>query len=213
MKNRISRALPTGAGVKDSAAAVAIEQLAAILRDMLGHGKPESRVLFVEDLREAGSVGLDSDRRIFAKTPRSRIGLTDQAANDAFGSDPTTGAWVSAVFDATGGLAIGSYSLEIELPENAIVTACWFDVLEAFTSGGAATVALSIPTDHVGGLLAATAIGTGWTAGRHSGIPNGSSASTFSNKTTAARSVSAEVAVADLTAGKARIFVLYSVSE
>ena len=213
MKDRIQRAIPTGTGIQDPAAREAFRGLANILRDLLGRGVDGSRVLFVEDLREAGSLGVDGDGRLFAKTPRKRIGLTDQAANDAFGDDPATGAWVSAVFDATGGLAIGSYELDITLPAGAIVTSCWFDVLTAFASGGAATVALSIPTDHTGGLLAATGIGSGWTAGRHSGIPNGSTASTFTNKTTAARTITAEVAGAALTAGRARVFVLYSVSE
>jgi hypothetical protein len=121
-----------------------------------------------------------------------------------------------ATFDATGGKAIASYGLGVILPDNAIITRSWYDVITTFTSAGAdaGTIALSIPTNDVAGIVAATAISAGgniWDAGLHEGIQDGA-ATNMSVKTTAARELTADVAVQDLTAGKLVLFCEYVIS-
>lgn len=106
------------------------------------------------------------------------------------------------------------YGLGVSLPDNAIVTRAWYEVVTTFqsTAGGTdkAVLSISIPTDDVDGLVAAVAIETGtpWDAGYHDCIQTGA-ASAFSEKTTAARELSIEVSVQALTAGKLILFVEY----
>lgn len=121
-----------------------------------------------------------------------------------------------ATFDATGGKAVASYGLGVVLPDNAIITRSWYEVITTFTSAGAdaGTIALGIPTDDVAGIVAALAISNGgniWDAGLHEGIQDGAAAN-MSVKTTAARELTADVAVQDLTAGKLVLFCEYVIS-
>lgn len=122
-----------------------------------------------------------------------------------------------ATYDfATDGGAIGSIGIGPSLPDNAVITRLWYEVLTTFTSAtDAATVALSIPTDDSGGLKAAVAISNGanpWDAGFHDGIQDGAAAN-FSEKTTAERQITMDIAVEALTAGKMMVFAEYFVSE
>lgn len=99
------------------------------------------------------------------------------------------------------------------LPDNAVVTAFTYDVIDTFTSGGAdaATVALSLPVD--GALTTAIAISDGsnpWDQGVHLA----SVITPIAVKTTAARQIGITVAGGqDLTAGKAVFCVDYYVSQ
>lgn len=121
-----------------------------------------------------------------------------------------------ATFDATAGKAIGSHGLGVTLPDNAIITRSWYEVITTFTSAtDAGTIALSIPTDDVAGIKAAVAIddvGNPWDAGIVEGIQDGTAAA-FSVKTTAARELTADVAVEALTAGVLVLFCEYVISE
>lgn len=120
-----------------------------------------------------------------------------------------------ATFDATAGKAIGSHGLGVTLPDNAIITRSWYENITTFTSAGDnATIALGLPVDDVAGIKAAVAIDDGgnpWDAGRVEGIQVGTVA-TFSEKTTAARELTADVAVEALTAGVAVLFCEYVIS-
>ncbi len=122
-----------------------------------------------------------------------------------------------ATYDfAVDGGEIGSIGLGVSLPDNAIVTRSWYEVLTTFTSStDAATVAISIPTDDVAGIVAATAIsaeGNIWDAGKHEGIQLGTAAS-MSEKTTAARELTLTIGTEALTAGKLILYCDYVVSE
>jgi len=121
-----------------------------------------------------------------------------------------------ATFDATAGKAIGSHGLGVSLPDNAIITRSWYEVITTFTSAtDAGTIALGIPTDDVAGIKAAVAISDGtnpWDAGIVEGIQDGTAAA-FSVKTTAVRELTADVAVEALTAGKLVLFCEYVISE
>lgn len=111
--------------------------------------------------------------------------------------------------DPTGDAAqrpIGSYFGD-SMPDNAIVVRSWYDVLTTFADGvaDAATIALGVETDDVGGIVVANDIadvGNPWDAGLHEAIQDGTVAN-FSTKTTAAgRRLQADVAGVALTAGK-----------
>jgi len=124
-----------------------------------------------------------------------------------------------ATYDfATLGGAQGTISLGVTLPDNAIVTRAWYEVIDILTSGGgdAATVSIDIPTDDVAGIVAAIAInnvGNPWDPGYHEAIQDGQAAN-FSVKTTAARILQITVAGGqDLTAGKFILFAEYVVSD
>lgn len=121
-----------------------------------------------------------------------------------------------ATFDATGGKAQGAHGLGVTLPDNAIITRSWYEVLTTFTSAtDAATIALGLPTDGAAaGIKAAVAISNGanaWDAGKVEGIQTGA-ASAFHTKLTDARELTATVAVEDLTAGKLILYGEYVIS-
>lgn len=121
-----------------------------------------------------------------------------------------------ATYDfAVDGGTISVIGLGVSLPDNAIVTRSWYEVITTFESStDAATVSLSIPTDDVDGIVTAVAISTGtpWDAGYQEGIQDGTAAA-FTVKTTAARELSMEIAVEAVTAGKMVVFCEYVVSD
>ena len=115
-----------------------------------------------------------------------------------------------------GGRGMGTYDLDIDLPQNAIVIRSWYDVTETFQSGSdAATIAIGIETDDAAGIVAAIAIsnvGNPWDNGPHEGIQTGTAA-TASEKTTGKRTVQVTVAAENLTQGEFVLFLEYVVSE
>lgn len=138
-----------------------------------------------------------------------------------------------ATFDPSGNAAhqaIGAHGLGVTLPINAIVTRFWYDVITTFTSAtDAATVALH--AESANGLLAAIAISDASNvldAGIHAGKPGypnfGADAAHDTQvevaalfaatmiKTTAARELTATVAVEAVTAGKMVLFAEYVIS-
>jgi len=112
---------------------------------------------------------------------------------------------------------VAAHSSTVTLPDNAIVTRAWYEVLTTFTSAAdTATISIGIDTDDAGGIVVAVAINDGsnpWDAGYHEGIQDGAAAN-FSTKTTAAdRTIDFTVAVQALTAGKLVLFLEYVVSD
>jgi hypothetical protein len=117
----------------------------------------------------------------------------------------------SALFDPsanTGERTVAAHGLGVAIPSGAYLTRAWYDVLTTFTSGDPqddlATIALHAQSAN--DLVTAVAINDGggpWDAGLH--------AITVSApiKMTAARELTATVAVAALTAGKLRLFAEY----
>lgn len=109
------------------------------------------------------------------------------------------------------GGAVGTIGLGVTLPDNARVTRTWYEVLTTLTSNAAtdaATIALSIPTDDVDGLVTPVAISAGtnsWDAGLHEGVQDGAAAN-MSEKTTAARELSATIGVEDIDAAGIVVF-------
>jgi hypothetical protein len=123
---------------------------------------------------------------------------------------------LNAVYDvATDGGGQSSHYVG-SIPDNAIVTNAWYEVLTTFTSSGSAEVRIGIGTNHNEGIKAWTAYtaftSSGGTNGVYAGIPDGTPAN-FTNKTTAERRLTVAVQTADLTAGKMRIWCEYVISE
>jgi len=122
-----------------------------------------------------------------------------------------------ATYDfAEHGGAISTIGLGVNLPDNAIVTRAFYEVVTTLTSAtDSATVAINITTDDVAGILAAVAIktaGDAWDAGYHECIQTGTAAN-FSEKCTAARAISITIAVEAVTAGKFVLWLEYVISD
>ena len=110
---------------------------------------------------------------------------------------------------------VAKHGLGVYLPDNAIVTRSWYEVLTTFTTADdSGTIALGADTDAEAGIKAAVAISNGanaYDAGIVEGIQGGAAAN-FMTKLTAQRELCATVAVQALTAGKLRLYVEYVTS-
>ena len=116
-------------------------------------------------------------------------------------------------FGIEGG-AVGTISLGVNLPDTAILTAAWIDVITSPTSGGGATISVDIATDDVAGLLAASAIsGAPWNSTTFQDLLPDGTAANATTKTTAARAIQITVGTAALTAGDFVVFAEYIVSD
>ncbi len=144
----------------------------------------------------------------------------------------------TAVFDTAGNDSAGvsnktiaAHGSGVYLPDNAVITKMWWDVITTFTSAGD-TATIAIHALGAGDLLAAVAIETSGdvlNAGLHHGLPGspilGAEASHDTSielaalmaasyiKLTAEKEIIFTVAVQALTAGKLVAFVEYTVSD
>lgn len=112
-------------------------------------------------------------------------------------------------FAAQGGASTaGVLSLSQSIPANAIITKSLIDVITAPTSGGPATISLSLKSfGDIMADTAVTAVPSGFSILRQSG-------STFVNvfKTSAASTVTMSIRTGALTAGKFAVFIDYMIS-
>jgi len=121
-----------------------------------------------------------------------------------------------ATFDPSansGERTIGAHGLGVTIPDNAVVTRTWYDVITTFQSAGADAGTIALKAEGANDVVSAVAISDGgnpWDAGLHDAIQTGA-ASAFV-KTTAARELTATVAGQALTAGKLVLFAEYTVS-
>lgn len=121
-----------------------------------------------------------------------------------------------AVYDPSSNASertVGDHLFGDTLPDNAIITYAWFDVVTPPSSAGAATLALGVDTDDPSGIKAASVIAAPpWSlAGAHDGIPDNASANFTTQTTAAGRQLVATVAAAALTAGKVIVHAHYTV--
>lgn len=114
----------------------------------------------------------------------------------------------TAIFDTGGAdVAVGDHGLGVTLPDNAIITRSWGDIITAFVSeGNDGTIALK--AEGAADLLAAIDADT--LTGIFECKPDGTAAKMI--KLTAARELTVTVATHKLTAGKAVFFVEYVLS-
>jgi hypothetical protein len=139
---------------------------------------------------------------------------------DGYTADGLGGLMVArATFDPSGDAAqcaIGAHGLGVTLPEGAIVVGGFVDVVTAFSSAGndAGTIALSVEAaDDIVAAVAINDAGNPWAAGRHAIKPKADTPESTGVKTTAAREITATVALQALTAGKAVVFLYYVMSD
>lgn len=139
-----------------------------------------------------------------------------------------------ATFDPSGNTAerpVAAYGLGVYLPDNAVITMAWIDVITTFTSAGADAGTIAIHIQSANDVVAAIAISDAsnvWDAGIHGskiGFPALADTGTqtallvaalFAGsmlKTTAVREITATVGGQALTAGKANIYVEYVISD
>lgn len=110
-------------------------------------------------------------------------------------------------FSADGG-AVGSITLEGDyIPSGSTILGGWLEVTSAVTSGGAATVAITV--ESAGDIVAAAAVsGAPWsTTGRKSVIPVFTGATSI--RTTADRQLTATIASTTVTGGAFKVVVLF----
>ena len=110
-------------------------------------------------------------------------------------------------FSDQGG-AVGNISLTGRIPIDSTITHAWYEVLEAPTSSGSATLSFGVDANDPTGLKTATAIGS-YTAGYGDLTPN-NTATTFTTKTTNPRNILMTIGTAALTAGKINIYYTYT---
>lgn len=144
-------------------------------------------------------------------------------------TNTNAGRWIAALYDfSVHGGAVGSIPLRVRVPAGAIVINSFLHVVSAPTSGGSATIALTL--ESAGDILTATAFdaapfdgtfGLGkarYTPGIDLGSGDGSdtaiddSAAAAFVLTTAERQLTLTIATAALTAGKINIFLEYVVN-
>ncbi len=115
---------------------------------------------------------------------------------------------------ATHGGAISAISLGVQLPAKAVVVGGFVEVLTTLTSAtDAATVALSV--EGANDIVSAIAISNGgnpWDAGNHAIVPKANTPESTSVKTTAARNITATIAIEAVTAGKFNVWLYYVMS-
>lgn len=144
----------------------------------------------------------------------------------------------SAVFDPSANAAqrtVAAHNLGVYIPDNAIITRAWYDVITTFTSAAdSATIKLGLVTQGDAAFVAAIAISDAsnpWDAGLHGTLTAGTTTLTEATpntrtqivhaadiaagyvKTTAERQLVATVGVQALTAGKLILYVEYVISE
>ena len=117
---------------------------------------------------------------------------------------------------ASDGGSVSSIGSGVTIPDNAVVTKCWYDVVTTATSSGdTATMAINLPTD--GDLQAAVGIGTGtpYDVGFNLCDTKGGDDEDVSKyiKTTGAREITFVIASEDFESGKFKLYVEYVVSE
>lgn len=137
---------------------------------------------------------------------------------------------VSAVFDPsanTGERTVAAHGLGVYIPDNAIITNAWIDVITTFTTAGADAGTIAVMVQGAGDLTAAIAVsaaGDVWDAGIHGCLPGSYAEATVAGDTaildaarkaasyiklTAEREITVTVATQALTAGKMVVYVEY----
>jgi len=138
-----------------------------------------------------------------------------------------------ATFDPSGDTTkrpIDAYGLGVYIPDNAIITRVWFDVVTTFTSASSDTGTIAIHVQGANDLSSALAIDDGrnmFAAGMHQCIPNswmdgggtvtalvqGAARASSWIKMTAERELTVTVGGQALTAGKLVLYVEYVLSD
>jgi hypothetical protein len=137
-----------------------------------------------------------------------------------------------ATYDVSGGDsgATAAHGLGVYIPDNAIITRAWVDVVTTFADGASDSATIALSVQGAGDLVAAIAISNAsnvWDAGVRgtkvgafaldgnalTQVAMAAAGAATLIKTTAVREITATVATAALTAGKLNVFVEYLISD
>lgn len=127
---------------------------------------------------------------------------------------------LTAEFDTAGtdssGVAnttIAAHGSGVYLPDNAVITRAWYDVITTFTSAtDAATIAIHAQSaNDIKSAIAISNVANPYDAGLVEGVQDGTASAMV--KLTAEREIVFTVAVEALTAGKLVLFVEYVISD
>jgi hypothetical protein len=139
-----------------------------------------------------------------------------------------------ATFDPsanTGERTVAAHALGVYIPDNAVITRAWVDVVTTFTSAGADAGTIALHVQSANDIVAAIAISDAsnvWDAGIHGskiGFPALADTATETAlevaalfaasmlKTTAVREITATVGGQALTAGKCNVYLEYTISD
>jgi hypothetical protein len=182
---------------------------------MAGTIRKEDVGISLPEIVVTNKSGITRTKRAGTVVREMAVATFDTAATDSSGVANTT---------------IAAHGLGVYLPTKAIITRVWVDVVTTFTSAtDAATIALKAQSaNDIVSAIAISDVSNVWDAGIHGsklGLPALADTATetalavsalFSAsmlKLTAARELTATVAVEALTAGKANIFVEYVISD
>jgi hypothetical protein len=108
-----------------------------------------------------------------------------------------------------------AHDLGVTIPDKGIVIGGFVDVVTTFEDGASDNATIAISVEGANDIVSAIAISNGanpWDAGKHAIIPKANTPELTGIKATAARAITATVAVHALTAGKAEIFLYYVLS-
>lgn len=114
----------------------------------------------------------------------------------------------SATIDATSGLSVAAHGLDVSVHADMLVVGGAVDVVKTFTDGDDDSATIAIHVVGANDVVTATAISAGgniWDQGRHDIIPDCTGSTAL--KTTAASEITATVADAALTDGKAVVYL------
>lgn len=106
-----------------------------------------------------------------------------------------------------GAIATIAITAGLPIPSGSVITGGYIDVITAFTSGGAATIACQV--EAANDILTAVAVAS-WTTGRKNILPaptTGALTASTAVKTTADRNISIVIAAATLTAGVCNVLL------
>lgn len=141
----------------------------------------------------------------------SRIGAIETSAGDGLGFMRVA----KATFDPSansGHRSIGAHTLGVTIPDNALIVGGFREVLTTCADGASDNATIAFSIESAGDIVAAIAISNGsnpWDAGKQAIIPKANTPESTAVKLSAARLITATVAVHALTAGKVTIFLFY----
>ncbi len=198
----VARAIPSPQHVQDARTRMVLDALVANVEALFGTGdsaaltEARAKALGILKVNRTGAVYYDPTT---TKTTAATAGVS--------GSGITS---VRLFYDVADGqnAIVGAHDLGLTLAKNCRVVRAFYEVTEAFTSAGAATLAVGITTDDADGIVAPTAVATLTDGYYADGIQTGSAAN-FSELTLAPRSVYVNIATADMLTGRLALFIQY----
>lgn len=107
---------------------------------------------------------------------------------------------------------VGAHGLGVTIPDNAIIVGGFYEVLTTFITAAADAGTIALMAQAANDLVVAITVANvanAWDAGLHAIVPKENTPETTGIKLSAARELTATVAIQALTAGKLALYVVY----